>query len=161
MTLHDIDPVTQPVRDALPLFEGALKDVRFPDVDAASLATSAQEVEQRFAELRRLEASIDEAKRAVADAFEGLLQKTQRGLAYARVFAEGDDALRARLDAIHLPRPKAPKSPKPAKAPDTVMTATPDGAPAGVHGSVEGVAEEPRTKGKKSAGGGSADPALA
>ncbi|MGZ3460053.1 MAG: hypothetical protein ACXU86_16295, partial [Archangium sp.] len=50
-------------------------------------------------------AALEAARQVLADGQEALLQKGQRALAYARVFAEEDAALSTRLEAISLPKP--------------------------------------------------------
>jgi hypothetical protein len=111
------DPVSAPVREVLAVFDDALEDVRFPDVDAAALHAAADGVTAAHAELRRLEAVVDEARRRLEESQEALLHRAQRAVAYARVYADGDAALAARLDAIALPRSRGvrPSSPEPAR----------------------------------------------
>lgn len=103
------DPVSAPLRDVLAVFDDALDDVRFPDVDGAALHAATEVVHAAHAELRRLEAAADEARRRLDEAQESLLHKAQRAVAYARVYADGDPALTARLDGIALPRSRGPR----------------------------------------------------
>jgi hypothetical protein len=98
------EPVSVPLREVLALFDEALQDVRFPDVDGGALHAGAQAVATAHAELRQLEAAVESARRRLDEAQEVLLHKAQRAVAYARVFADGDEGLTARLDAITLPR---------------------------------------------------------
>lgn len=104
------DPISGALRDLLAVFADALGDVKFPDVDARALGTQAKQIEERFGEVRRAEAALVEARRKLGEAQDGLLQRAQRALAYARVFADGDPTLTARLDAIALPRARAARS---------------------------------------------------
>jgi hypothetical protein len=53
---------------------------------------------------RAAQLALDVARGALHERQEALLQQAQRALAYARVYAEADVALTARLDAITLPR---------------------------------------------------------
>lgn len=109
------DPVSAPMRDLLALFGDALSDVRFPDVDEDALHAATDVVVSAHAELRRLEAAVEDARRRLDDAQEALLHKAQRAVAYARVYADGDAALTARLDGIALPRGRGvrPTTPEP------------------------------------------------
>ena len=112
-TLSPLDPISPALRDVLAVFDDALADVKFPDVDNAALQAQAKEVEERFAEVKRLEAALDEARRSLDDAQESLLSRSQRAVAYARVFADGDVLLSSRLESITLPRSKAKSSSSP------------------------------------------------
>lgn len=121
-TLPTLDPISPALRDVLALFDDdALADVKFPDVDNDALQAQAKEVEQRDSEVRRLEAALDEAKKRLDEANDGLLGKAQRAVAYARVYADGDVLLTSRLESIALPRAK----PKASSQPPTQATSTP------------------------------------
>lgn len=93
-----IDPLLQ-------LFETALADVRFADVDAQALARAAADVTSAEAELNAAQVVVDAARAQLQERQEALLQAGHRALAYARVYAETDDALSERVSAITLPRP--------------------------------------------------------
>lgn len=98
------------VQAILQLFQGPLSDVRFADVDAKGLSNLADEVERAATAVREQEAQLEQSRVALAQRQEALLSLAQRALAYAKVFAENDEALSASLNAISLPR--APKSRK-------------------------------------------------
>lgn len=104
------------VQAILDLFEGPLREVRFADIDAPTLARLAAEVEASAAELAAQEATLDSLRRALAERQEQLLGVAQRALAYARVYAETDEVLSAQLAAIQLPRPARRAKEKPLKA---------------------------------------------
>lgn len=97
--------IATPVRTVLDLFTSDLADVRFGDVDAAALASLASEVEAAAEAAAAAQALLDEARRKLEERQDALLHQAQRALAYARVYAEADAALSARIDAIPLPRP--------------------------------------------------------
>jgi len=103
-SLSSADAVAAPLRDVLAIFADDLADVRFPDIDAAVLNAAAGVVEDVAGDVARLEAALDEARRRLDEAHDALTAKAARGVAYARVFAIGDDDLMGRLDAIMLPR---------------------------------------------------------
>lgn len=88
----------------LELFEGELQDVRFPDIDGGALALSADEVREKAALVQEAEAALAAAQKVMAEAQEALLGKTLRAFAYARIFAEGNDVLMAKLEATGLTR---------------------------------------------------------
>jgi hypothetical protein len=105
------------IQSVVQLFRGPLSGVRFGDIDAAGLGQLAAEVETTAAEVEAQEAKVAELKQSLAQRQEALLQLAQQALAYARIYAEGDDALTAELGQISLPRPAKPrKKEPPAKA---------------------------------------------
>jgi len=101
-----------PMQSVLELFQGPLSSVRFADIDGAGLAKLAAEVEAAASEVREQEVKLTELQQALAQRQEALLVLAQQALAYARVYAENDEAL---LDAVN--RIALPRSAKPRKAP--------------------------------------------
>lgn len=97
------DPVAESILAVQDLFAGPLAEVRFPDFDRDILAESIAAVRAADAEVAALEESLRAARAVVNDAQDTLLQKAQRGVAYARIFADGQDELLAAIDAITLP----------------------------------------------------------
>jgi len=92
------------VQALLDLFATSLADVRFADVDGPSLARCAAEVEAAAQAEAVARAALDAAQLALQEKQEALLQRAQRALAYARVYAESDPTLAASLEAVVLPR---------------------------------------------------------
>lgn len=101
------DAVPPPVRSLSDLFGEALAAVKFPDVDAPALAAGVAKVDGLQAEVMRLEEELGRARAALDVGRDELLRMAARAHAYARVYAEDDDALRSRIDAITLPRARA------------------------------------------------------
>ncbi|MHA7634709.1 hypothetical protein [Corallococcus sp. M7] len=99
------DSISPALRALLELFATDLADVKFPDVDTAVLGESAAHVREKAEAVARAQAALDAARQALNESQESLLQKGQRALAYAKVFAEDDAELVSKLEAIHLPRP--------------------------------------------------------
>jgi hypothetical protein len=99
--MNAIHPAVQALLD---LFATSLSDVRFADVDGPTLARCAGEVEAAAQAEAVARSALDAAHLALQEKQEALLQRTQRALAYARVYAESDPTLTASLDAIALPR---------------------------------------------------------
>jgi hypothetical protein len=113
------------VQAVLELFKGPLADVRFADVDASGLETVAVEVERAAAAVQEQEAHLAALRLSLGERQEALLSLAQKALAYARVYAESDDALSARLNAISLPRAAKPrKSARPPQAQSEVTADT-------------------------------------
>jgi hypothetical protein len=96
--------ISPPIQAVLDLFSTSLAEVRFGDVDAQSLARIATEVEAAADAVACAQAALDAARAELHGREEALLVHTQRALAYARVYAESDETLSARLEAITLPR---------------------------------------------------------
>jgi hypothetical protein len=99
-----MEPVPVPVQTILDLFINLLGDVRFADVDAKTLEQFATDVRSAADVVASAELALDAARAVLQEKQDGLLQYAQRALAYARVYAENDEALSARLEAITLPR---------------------------------------------------------
>ena len=99
------DPISPALQTLLELFHQELQKVKFPDVDGAVLGEAAARVRGRAEEVARAQAALEAARQSLYESQEALLQKGQRALAYARVFAEDDAELSAKLDAVSLPRP--------------------------------------------------------
>jgi hypothetical protein len=100
-----MDAIPTPIQAILDLFNTALSDVRFADLDAKTLARLASEVRAAAEVTLSAQAALASARDALQERQEALLQQVQRAVAYARVYAETDEALAERIDAIALPRP--------------------------------------------------------
>lgn len=116
----------QPLQAVVALFEGPLSGVRFADVDATGLSRLAAELASMSAEVEQQEAKLLELRQGLAQRQEALVALSQRALAYARVYAEDDDELLAKLNDIALPR--ATKARKPAAKAAAASNATEESA---------------------------------
>lgn len=96
--------IPTPVRTALQLFETDLAHVNFAEIDAETLARAVSEVNALAGVVATAQAALDSARNALQERQDALLGQVQRALAYARVYAENDEALTQRLNAIALPR---------------------------------------------------------
>lgn len=112
----DSNPIPTAVKELLALFEGPLAEVRFPDVDGDALREQAASVDSAVKEVEAAAAAWAEAKRLVDARLEMLLQKAQRALSYARVYAEDKPELDAQLAALILPKWGDPRGSKAAAA---------------------------------------------
>jgi hypothetical protein len=114
--------ISASVQSVLQLFQGPLAHVRFADIDAAGLSQLAAEVEAAATEVNRQEAAVAELRQTLIQRQDALLGLAQQALAYARVYADNDEALLEELNRITLPRapkPRKPSSPKAAPARDS------------------------------------------
>ena len=99
-----ISAIPAPIRTLLDLFTDSLADVRFADVDGQTLGRCAAEVESAAEAVASAQAALDAARETLQLKQDVLLQRAQSALAYARVYAENDDALSRQLDGVCLPR---------------------------------------------------------
>jgi multidrug efflux pump subunit AcrA (membrane-fusion protein) len=93
-----------PVQTLLDLFTTSLADVRFADVDGQTLARYAADVEAAAESVGAAQVALNAAREALQEKQDALLQRAQRALAYARVYAETDEVLSGQLEAVSLPR---------------------------------------------------------
>jgi len=122
------DHIPQPVKEVLDVFSDALAGVEFPDVTKDTLTSLADQVDQRQQELEAAQTSLEQAQQALLASQTELLEIAKRGLAYALVYAQGDNNLRERLQTINFQRKttgkkaknnsKRPKKSKTAEQPD-------------------------------------------
>jgi hypothetical protein len=96
--------IPAPIQTLLDLFTTSLADVRFADVDGQTLGRCAVEVDSAAEVVASAQAALDAARETLRLKQDVLLQRAQSALAYARVYAEGDDALSSQLDGVSLPR---------------------------------------------------------
>jgi hypothetical protein len=99
-----MDALTAPILAAIELFETTLSEVRFPDVDARTLASAAADVDAAGRAVAVAQAALDSARSALQERQDALLWQVHKAIAYARVYAENDEALIQRLNSIPLPR---------------------------------------------------------
>lgn len=121
--------IPEAVQQLLAVFSTKLADVRFPDVDRASLARAIDEAHTAAIAVATAETTLEAARTAQREQHEELLRRAQRALAYARVFAEGDEELSHELDAILLPRATRRRTEEPALSPTEAAPARRRGRP--------------------------------
>jgi hypothetical protein len=97
--------IPPPIQTLLDLFATSLADVRFADVDGPTLARYAADVNAAAEGVAVAQTALDAARVVLQEKQDALLLQSQRALAYARVYAEGDETLSVELEAVALPRP--------------------------------------------------------
>ena len=117
--------IPAPIQMLLDLFTSSLADVRFADVDGQTLGRCAAEAESAAESVAAAQAALDVARETLRLKQDVLLLRAQSALAYARVYAEGDDALSAQLDSVSLPR----STRRPRAEEGLVLSAQPQPAP--------------------------------
>lgn len=93
LTTCERDPITPFAHDVLDLFHGVLSATRFPDLDRDVLDAFASRAIATQLEVEAQERALEVARVQAEEAQQQLVQRAQRALAYARVFAMGDAEL--------------------------------------------------------------------
>lgn len=135
--MTDLDVLPADLQHLLQLFS-SLPDVRFPELDPGALQVAVARAKERQLELTALEAQREAARLALEEDQEALLRKGHRLLAYLKVYAEHDEALGEKVNALTLPRlrklesepvPAAKKRGRPRKASSTDALFSDEGLP--------------------------------
>src|SRR5262245_35542057 len=98
------DPIPSAVQEVVDLFVSELASLKFGDLEPSALTTACDEVNTLAADVTRTERELESARAKLAEKKDELVQKAQRALAYARVYAENRPELASRLERIALPR---------------------------------------------------------
>ena len=160
-----MNSLSPPLQAVVALFRGPLANIRFADIDAVGLTNLATEVEAAATEVELQEARLVELRQSLAQRQEALLGLAQQALAYARIYAENDEALSAELNDIALPRatkPRKPSAPKAARADESAKESAPAPAEAELGAepaAAEAASEETRVVEEEEAAQESAPPA--
>ncbi len=83
----------------LDLFQGPLRDVRFPDADGERLGAAVDAAVAAGEAVVRAEAALETARAALLEKERVVAHETDRALAYARVYAADRPDLRAAIEA--------------------------------------------------------------
>jgi hypothetical protein len=110
------DPIPPDIAEFLSFFEKHLGELSFPDVDRDTLRGLAERVRAEATALDTLEKQVQAQRETLESARRELRRVSERGLAYAKVYADGNDGLDARLAALSLSHGGAPAS-EPARKP--------------------------------------------
>jgi hypothetical protein len=121
------DLLSADLQQLLQLFS-SLPSVTFPELDPTSLQTDVARIKERYLELLHIEAQLAAVRSALDDEQEALLKKGHRLHAYLTVFAENDESLGAKVEALSLPRLRRPAAPS--KPVEVLLTAEGEPVPA-------------------------------
>ena len=94
------------------IFQEDLQGVAFPDVSTETLEQASTLVGERAAEVESLRKRVSAAQAELTAAKAVLEQLAKRGLAYAKVYAHGNDALTEKLARVHVAEPPRRKKRK-------------------------------------------------
>jgi multidrug efflux pump subunit AcrA (membrane-fusion protein) len=95
-----IDVTPTVARQVIDLYSEELAEVRFPDLDLSALLYAQAELHAAQLEVERVEAELADKRAELEGRSQALVAKAERALAYARIFAQGDDQLAPRLAEI-------------------------------------------------------------
>lgn len=94
------DPVSPSIKALVELFKNELAAVTFPGVDGAMLEQLIGDVQRNTHAVVQAEAAVEAARAALRDSEEALAVKSQKALAYARVYAEDRPEIAAKVDVV-------------------------------------------------------------
>lgn len=101
--MTDLELLPTDLQQLLQLFS-SLPDVRFPELEPSGLQVAVAKVKEKHLELALLEAQREKVRLALEEEQEALLRKGHRLHAYLKVYAEHDEALALKVNALSLPR---------------------------------------------------------
>lgn len=96
--LIDVTPTL--ARQVIDLYAEELAEVRFPDLDLSALLYTQAELHAAQLEVERVEAELADKRAELERRSQALVAKAERALAYARIYAQGDEQLAPRLAEI-------------------------------------------------------------
>jgi len=105
--MTDLELLPTDLQQLLQLFS-SLPDVRFPELEPTGLQVAVAKVKEKHLELAALEAQREKVRLALEEEQEALLRKGHRLHAYLKVYAEHDEALALKVNALSLPRLRKP-----------------------------------------------------
>jgi hypothetical protein len=94
------NPIPAPTQHLLDLFDGPLRDVRFPDADVERLTQSVAEIHSAHEALVRAQREVDAAQQRLLEAQDSAGKQTDRTLAYVRIYATDKPELLAALGDV-------------------------------------------------------------
>lgn len=95
-----IDVTPSLARQVIDLYSIELSDVRFPGLDLSSLLYAQAELHAAQLEVERVEAELADMRNQLEARSQALTTLAERGLAYARVYAQGDEELAPRIAEV-------------------------------------------------------------
>ncbi len=101
------ESIPKKLSEFIDFFGKNLTGVQFPDVDGDRLTAQVARIRQHAQGVAELEEKLRHAREGLSEAQAELLRVARRGLAYARVFADGDVELTEKLEALELARERA------------------------------------------------------
>jgi hypothetical protein len=94
------DPIPPSVKALVELFKNELSAVTFPGVDGAILEQLIDDVRNYTDAVIKAEAALEAARTSLRESEEVLAVKSQKALAYARVYAEDRPEIATKVDVV-------------------------------------------------------------
>jgi hypothetical protein len=110
-----IDPVPEWVNAIRSLFGAELTGLSFGGLDGEELDALAELVREAQGEVEAARKILAERSATLHEAQRALAKRSQQALAFAKIFAEGDEVLAARLGDLGPPRSASTASKEPRK----------------------------------------------
>jgi ElaB/YqjD/DUF883 family membrane-anchored ribosome-binding protein len=117
-TMDVADPLPPSVKALVELFKNELSAVTFPGVDGALLEKLSADVQGYTEAVIKAEAALEAARAALRESEEALAVKSQKALAYARVYAEDRPDIASKVDFVARIAGAAPAPAAPARERD-------------------------------------------
>ena len=114
----------EPIATLLDVYGAHAEALRFPEIDHETLHAQAERLREAAAEVDRCERALAAARQGLHEHQQALIARAERGLAYARIFAQDDPELLERLAAVELRERRAPGKKAGKKAPPRRATRT-------------------------------------
>lgn len=103
------NPIPAPVQELYDLFKQNFSNVAFPDISVEVLDKLINDVQEKANALQEAYNLVNAAQEALESSQNELLQKSMRGLAYAKIYAEDREELLEQLSGINLAKSRASK----------------------------------------------------
>ena len=94
------NPISPSVKALVELFKNELSTVAFPGVDIAILEQLISDVQTYTDAVTKAEAALEAARTSLRETEETLTVKSQKALAYAKVYAEDKPEIAAKIDFV-------------------------------------------------------------
>lgn len=101
-----IDPIPERISAVLELFEGPLAEIKFPDINSESLAECAEFARMIKNDINRIEIELSQKRDELRQALDELGNKAARALAYAKIYASGDEELEELVAPLNVAKPR-------------------------------------------------------
>lgn len=96
------NPIPAPIQEFYDLFKQNFSNVAFPDISVEVLDKLINDVQEKVNALQEACNLVNAAQEALESSHNELLQKSMRGLAYAKIYAEDQEELLEQLSGINL-----------------------------------------------------------
>lgn len=107
----DREGIPAEILEVTDLFQQELQGVTFPDIDAGVLDDAIEKLQNAAKAVEQARLALETAKSDRDAAELSLRQNAKKALAYAKVYADGDELLVGKIAAIKLEKQKAARKP--------------------------------------------------